>query len=262
MEVQLKETEGKENNIAQQIYDRIVEMNRERLELEKEHNFIEAGRIKVHLEALGEEYKNAVLYSIRDRQRQEKESLEYQYDEELRELSGNWDKKLEENEEEIKQVMMSIQEKQNEELQKYEEELKQNMPVVGRMPPEVLNLEYQIEKMVKDQRYTEAAQMQKKLDKLKRESEMKIHQKTENKIRSLLENLIKKHETELLAVESRLNTERDNLLLAREKDFESVHSKFKVFREKLENNHNTEFNREEKTLKGFKASSNYLAYEQ
>lgn len=262
MEVQLKENEGKEDNIAQQIYNRIVEMNRERLELEKEHSFIEAGRIKEHLQALGEEYKNAVLYTIRERQRQERESLESQYEEELKEISNNWDTKLRENEEEIKQVMMSVQEKQNEELQKYEEELKQNMPVVGRMPPEVLNLEYQIEKMVKDQRYTEAAQLQKKLDKLKRESEMKIHKKTEDKIRTLLENLIKKHETELVAIESRLNTDRDNLLLSREKEFENLHSKFKVFREKLENNHNTEFNREEKALKGFKASSNYLAYEE
>jgi len=262
MEVQLRENEGKEGNIAEQIYNRIVEMNRERLELEKEMNFIEAGRIKEHLQALGEEYKNAVLFTIRERQKQEKESLELQYEEELKELSGNWDKKLEENEEEIKQVMMSIQEKQNEEIQKYEEELKQNMPVVGRMPPEVLNLEFQIEKMVKDQRYTEAAQMQKKLEKLRRDSENKIQKKTEDKIKILLENLIKKHETELLAVESRLNAERDNLLITREKDFENLHAKFKVFREKLENNHNTEFNKEEKALKGFKASSNYLAFEQ
>lgn len=261
MEVQLKDNEGKEDNVAQQIYNRIVQLNRERLELEKEHNFIEAGRLKDHLTALGEEYKNAVLFTIRERQRQEKESLEHQYDEELKELSGNWDKRLEDSEEEIKQVMTSIQEKQNEELQKYEEELKQNMPAVGRMPPDVLNLEFQIEKMVKDQRYTEAAQLQKKLDKQRREAEMKIHQKTEEKIKSLLENLIKKHETELQAVEARLNAERDVLLTSREKEFENIHSKFKVFREKLEKNHTNEFNREEKTLKGFKASSNYLAYD-
>lgn len=262
MEVQLREKGGNEDNVAQQIFTRIVQLNRERLELEKEHNFIEAGRLKEHINALGEEYKNAVLFNIKERQRQEKESLEQQYDEELKELTGNWDKRLEENEEEIKQMMTSVQEKQNEEIQKYEEELKQNMPLVGRMPPEVLNLEYQIEKMVKDQRYTEAAQLQKKLDKAKKEAEMKIQQKTEDKIKSLLENLIKKHETELQAVESRLNTERDVILTSREKEFESLHSKFRVFREKLEKNHTNEFNKEDKALKGFKASSNYLAYEE
>lgn len=261
MEVQLKENDGREDNVAQQMFNRIVQLNRERLELEKEHNFIEAGRLKDHINALGEEYKNAVLYTIRERQKQEKESLEQQYDEELREISGIWDRKLEENEEEIKQVMITVQERQNEEIQKYEEELKQNMPVVGRMPPEVLNLEYQIEMLVKDQRYTEAAQLQKRLAKLKIDAEGKIHQNTESKIKILLENLIKKHETELMSLEAKLNSERDQLLKLREKEFENLHTKFRVFREKLEKNHSAEFNKEEKALKGFKASSNYLAYE-
>lgn len=261
MEVQLKEMDDKENNIAQQIYHQIVELNKQRLELERQHNFLNAGKLKVQLERLGEDYKNAVLYSIRNRQNQEREGLEQQYNEELQELSTNWDNKLEENEQEIKQTMISMQEKQNEDLQKYEEELKHNMPMVGRMPPEVLNLEFQIERLARDQRYNEAANLQKRFDKLKQEADNKMYHKTEDKIKLLLENLIKKHETELISLESRLNTERDNLLLAREKDFENIHSKFKIFREKLENNHNTEFNKEEKILKGFKASSNNLAYE-
>lgn len=261
MEVQYNKN-GKEETVVDQIFNRIVQLNRERLELEKEHNFLEAGRLKDHINALGEEYKNAVLYHIRERQKQEKESLEQQYEEELRELSSNWDKRLEENEEDIKQTMIAIQEKQNDELQKYEEELKQNMPLVGRMTPEVINFEYQIEKLVKDQRYTEAAHLQKKLDKLRNEVGNKINQKTEDKIKLLLENLIKKHENELIAVEARLNADRDNLLLAREKDFDNFHAKFKIFREKLDKNHVNEFNREEKALKGFKASSNHLAYQQ
>jgi len=261
MEVQSKQHE-QEDGVAQQIYSRIVQLNRDRVELERSCNFLEAGRLKEHLTALGEDYKNAVLFTVRERQRGERESLDAQYDEELRELTGGWDARLEENEEEIKQAMVGVQEKQNEEIQQYEEELKQNMPVVGRMPPEVLNLEYQIERLVKDQRYTEAAQLQKKLEKLRREAEVRIHGKTEDKIKLLLENLIKKHETELLAVEARLNAERDTLLGAREKEFEALHTKFRVFREKLEKNHAAEFNREERALKGFKPSSNYLASEE
>lgn len=260
MEVQGKHQET-EDGVAQQIYGRIVQLNRERLDLERSCNFLEAGRLKEHLTALGEDYKNAVLFTVRERQRAERESLDGQYDEELRELTGGWDGRLEENEEEIKQAMVGVQEKQNEEIQHYEEELKQNMPVVGRMPPEVLNLEYQIERLVKDQRYTEAAQLQKKLEKSRREAEVRIHGKTEDKIKLLLENLIKKHETELLAVEARLNAERDTLLGAREKEFEALHTKFRVFREKLEKNHAAEFNREERALKGFKPSSNHLANE-
>lgn len=262
MEVQAKHSGEADDGVAQQIYERIVQLNRERLDLERSCNFLEAGRLKEHLTALGEEYKNAVLFAVRERQRVERDSLDGQYDEELRELTGAWDGRLEENEEEIRGAMLAVQEKQNEEIARYEEDLKGNMPVVGRMPPEVLNLEYQIERLVRDQRYTEAAQLQKKLEKSKRDAELKIHGKTEDKIKLLLENLIKKHETELLAVEARLNAERDTLLGAREKEFEGLHTKFRVFREKLEKNHAAEFNREERALKTFKASSNYLAHEQ
>jgi len=260
MEVQDKH-EQEDDGVAQQIYERIVQFNRERLELERNCNFLEAGRVKEHLNALGEEYKNAVLFAIRERQRGEREGLDAQYDEELRELTGGWDARLEESEEEIRGAMLAVQEKQNEEIGRYEEDLKANMPVVGRMPPEVLNLEYQIARLVADQRYSEAAQLQKKLEKTRRDAELKIHGRTEDKIKLLLENLIKKHETELLAVEARLNAERDTLLAAREKEFEALHTKFRVFREKLEKNHAGEFNREERALKTFKPSSNHLAHE-
>ena len=74
-----------------------------------------------------------------------------------------------------------------------------------------------------------------------------------------MESFNKKHENELVAIEKRLNSDREELLRMREKDFEKVHSKFRVFREKLDNNHNADFIREEKKLKTFNPSANYLA---
>ena len=115
MEVHDKHEE-QEDGVAQQIFARIVQLNRERLELEHACNFLEAGRLKEHLTALGEEYKNAVLFTVRERQRGERESLDAQYDEELHELTGGWDERLEANEEEIRKAMVGVQEKQNEEI--------------------------------------------------------------------------------------------------------------------------------------------------
>ncbi len=127
------------------------------------------------------------------------------------------------------------------------------------MSPEVLNLEFQIECLVKDQRYNEAGNLQKRLDMLKNECLHKINIKTDEKVRNLVENLNKRHVNELTAIEMRLNSDREKLLKMREKDFERVHSKFKVYREKLENNHNIDFISEEKKLKSFNPSSNQLA---
>ena len=253
-----QDQELSETPVAEQIFSTILQLNRERVEQEQAHNFVEAGRIKHQLTLLGEEYQRAVIFSIRERQRNELEGLESQYESEMNELATLWDKRLEENEEEIKQTMTAVQEQQGEEVEKYKEELEQHMPMNGKMPAEVLNLEFQIEKMVRIQKYNEAAHLQKKLEKLRNSCMEKIGRSTEDKMRLLMENFVKKHETELMAVEARLNSERDELLAMREKDFENLNAKFKVYREKLESNHNTEVNRKEKDLRSFNPSSNFL----
>jgi hypothetical protein len=247
-----------EPDVPQQIMNTIIQLNHERVEQEKNHNFIEAARIKEQLDQLGMEYQEAYIFNLRQRQQSELEGLENQYESEMSELAELWDKRLEENEEEIRGTMMAVQEQQSEEVEKYREELSQNMPMNGKMSPSVLNLEFQIEKMVRKQRYHEAALLQKRLEKERGVCMEKIGKDTEEKMRNLLENFIKRHETELHAVEVRLNSERDELLTMREKDFENLNNKFKVYREKLESNHNTEINREEKNLRSFNPSSNFL----
>ena len=83
--------------------------------------------------------------------------------------------------------------------------------------------------------------------------------RTDEKIWNLIEAGIKRHQNELVATEKKINTEREELLKIREKDFDKLHSKFKVFREKLENNHTSDFIWEEKRLRTFNPSSNHLA---
>jgi hypothetical protein len=251
--------EEQETNVVDEIFGTIVQLNKERVVLEREQKFFDAGRIKDQLKRLGEEYVKVSLYSLKERQRMEKEGLESEYEKELNELAQTWDTRLAENEEELRNNLETIRQHQVEEFNRFEEEVKQNMPQQGRFSPEILNLEYQIEKLVKDQRYNEAGNLQKRLDMLKNNCINKINSKTEDKIRNLLENVNKKHENELIALEKRQNSERDELLKMREKEFEKVHSKFRVFREKLDNNHNSDFIREEKKLKTFNPSSNYLA---
>lgn len=58
--------------------------------------------------------------------------------------------------------------KHTDKLMAYEEDLRQNMPKVGKMTPDVLNLEKQIECLVKEQRYREADTLQRKLFRLVR----------------------------------------------------------------------------------------------
>lgn len=254
-----QERQDHEQSVTNEIFSTIIQLNRERLDYEHEHKFFEAGRIKDQLKKLGEEYTKVSLYTLRERQRQEKEGLEAEYEKELEELSKTWEERLQKNEEEIRNFMEATQERQREELGRFESDLKQNIPQQGRMSSEILNLEYQIEMLVKDQRYTEAGQLQKKLESQRNNCMIKISNKTEEKIRNMLEAVVKRQENEFVAIEKRLNSDREELLKMRDKDFEKIHSKFRVFREKLENNHNSEFIREERKLKSFNPSSNHLA---
>jgi hypothetical protein len=251
--------EEQEANVSDEIFGTIIQLNKERLDLEREQKFFEAGRIKDQLKRLGEEYVKVYLYSLKEKQRTEKEGLEAEYEKELEELAQVWDEKLGTNEEELRNFLEGTQERHREEIGQFENDLKQNIPQQGRFSPEILNLEYQIEMLVKDQRYNEAGNLQKRLDVLKNDCINKINNKTEEKIKNLLENMSKRHENELIAIEKRLNSDREELLKAREKEFEKVHSKFRVFREKLDNNHNGDFIKEEKRLRTFKPSSNNLA---
>ncbi len=246
---------------ADKIMELIINLNRERIQFESGNDFISAGQVKEQLRELGEEFKQVSLLTIRDRQKMERESLEQQYEEELEQKAIEWDHKLQENENYIQEVMEKVIQTQEEEIQVYENDLRQNMPPNKKASKDVLNTEYQIRKLVKKQRYKEAAILQKKLHKLRMKCEMKGAEETNDKIRKLLENLIKKQENDRMAIELKLNLQRDELLSTREKEFDAIHSKFNVFREKLESNHNNEFLAKQKDLKSFNPSSNHLIQE-
>lgn len=77
-----------------------------------------------------------------------------------------WEEKINGFTQQAQQMMEQAKEKQQESLGQEQTKLKDNMPKLDRMPPEVLNLEFQINKLAKEQRYTEAHNLKRKLEKL------------------------------------------------------------------------------------------------
>jgi len=130
------------------------------------------------------------------------------------------------------------------------------MPKVGKMSPEVLNLEYQIERLVKDQRYKEAHGLQKKCEDLKQKCMSKIDTATESRKQHKIEHFLQKQEYEMQALIYKIDTGREELIKAREKDYQKLVSKYRVLRENLDDTQILEFQKTEKTLKNFKPSSN------
>ena len=81
-------------------------------------------------------------------------------------------------------------------------------------------------------------------------------------IRSRLEAINKRQENEIAVLEKRIAANRENLFKTKDAEFDQLNSRFRVYREKLDNNHINEFIREEKRLKSFNPCANSLAWEE
>ena len=249
-----------EGSIIQDIYKSMVQFNKERIECEKNFQFVEAGKIKDHLKKLGEEYVRVSLNMLRERQEVEKEGLEGEYEKEVDGLNAKWEEELNNNEQDTERQYQEIQQRQQEEMEAEQEKLRKNAAKEIKMSPEILNMEHQINLLVKDQRYNEAAVVQKKLEVLRDKRVQKGSFNMDESIRSRLEAINKRQENEIAALEKRIAANRESLFKAKDLEFDQLNSRFRVYREKLDNNHINEFIREEKRVKTFNPCANSLAY--
>lgn len=112
--------------------------------------------------------------------------------------------------------------------------------------------------MVKIQKYLEAAEMKKKLKILEEKNEDTNTKREIYKRENKFIQLTKKHETELFALEKKIKIGKKEMIKAREKDFESIHLKFKVLKEKNEKKQRKKRLSEEKRLKRFRPCSKYM----
>ena len=92
--------------------------------------------------------------------------MEEEFKDEMSKFEQFWDEKINGFSDEAKKMMEDTKERQQESLGLEQQKLRENPPKLDRMTPEVLNLEFQINKLAKEQRYTEAHNLKKKLEKL------------------------------------------------------------------------------------------------
>lgn len=121
-----------------------------------------------------------------------------------------------------------------------------------------MNLRFQIGKLVKIQKYVEAAKMKKKLRVLEEKNHLTNTRREIYKRENKFIELKKKHEIELYALEKKIKIGKEEMMKAREKDFESIQLKFKVLKEKNEKKQKKEKSHEEKRLKIFRPCSKYM----
>jgi nitrate/nitrite-specific signal transduction histidine kinase len=169
-------------------------------------------------------------------------------------LDQNWKDKIEQQDGAINSSFQEIQKNHQEQYADLEERLGKKVNL-NRKTKEILNLEYQLSVLINEKRYREAASIKKKILLKIEEAKAKNENQIKVSLKNQLQNLLKKQEQEKLASETKFISIRNELFSQREKDFETIHSKFNVFREKLEGNHSQEMMFKKKELRIFKAIS-------
>lgn len=237
----------------------MAQLNQERLNHEANGNFLEAASLKEKIERLGQDLERRRIQDINQKQQAEREKIEAAFKQEMANFENFWTKKINEYDASTKTMLDTTRERQREDLGKKEVQLKEQMPKIDRMTPEVLNVMYQIEKLAKDQRYHEAHNLKKKLERLQNDALQRNEGVADKRIRTLLENFIKTQETEFKNLQLKLESGREEMLKTREIDYRRIVSKYRVYRENLEDNQALTKQRLQKELKSFKPSSNFLS---
>lgn len=260
MEESIRENEGENQSLREEIYETIIKLNQERLNLEQDSRFIEAGKVKAKLKLLGDEFIKVSLSELRERQLQEKHEFEERYEKELQEVQITFDENIQEKERQIQEKLTELQEMHGTTLRDLHSQLKSLSGNENRTTPEIINIEYQIKKLVSNQRYNEAGLLQKKLEVLKEKAREKNYFRNEDKTKNKMEKIIRDQMIELSAIESKLISERDSMIKAREKAIEAIHCKYRVFHDKMVKVHQSDAVNEERALKNFNPCSNYLIH--
>lgn len=85
----------------------------------------------------------------------------------------------------------------------------------------------------------------------------KQRREADRKYRILFENHLKKLENDKQILEHKLLSEKEDLIARKDEDFKKLHDKYKVFRDKQDQNHKQELIIKQRELKNFNPCSNY-----
>ena len=122
--------------------------------------------MRLELEKQAAIVQKKIIKETKARHKFEKSNLEDQFENELQLYKQFWSTKVDDFERTCRGIREELDARHMEDKEKHEENLKANLHVKPSMTPEVVNTEYQINKLVKAQRYFEADRLMKKSEKI------------------------------------------------------------------------------------------------
>ena len=163
------------------------------------------------------------MHSLQVKQRQ---TLEDEYKSERKELEEKWDKKIQEFVELGKKQEKELVELHNKKMEEYITKATAEYPPI-KYSTEYLNGRLQESKLVKQERFVEAAQKKALIDKLQTKENEKYEADRSENINKSAESLGLKQEQDLNVLRARLARIYDLMTSKKEKELETLDNKFK-----------------------------------
>lgn len=131
--------------------------------------------VRLELEKQAAVVQKKMINELKSRHYLEKSNLEDQFENELGMYKQFWNTKVDDFERTCRGIKEELEARHMEDKEKHEENLKANLHVKPSMTSEVVNTEYQIDKLVKAQRYFEADRLMKKSEKIVRGGDLESY---------------------------------------------------------------------------------------
>lgn len=188
----------------------------------------------------------------------ELEEFDRKYEEEYINLNNVWDSKIEDLNSKNDEIMNELYNKHNNELKSKQAELESNQPRNNKIPPQILNIKFQIEKLVKLQKYKEADVMSKKLNTLLEQYATDKNTEITDKCNNIIELIQKSHDKEINAYKVKFENKLSELLTTKNNELSELNKKFITAKNKLLDTQKLNYNKYKKELLSFKANSNIV----
>merc|ERR1719272_1116906 len=228
--------EGAEDSAVQ---DFLQILEEHRKNCERQGKYVEAKIAKNRLEELKLHEENRRKEAMRSRQIAERLGVEEAHMLEFQQFNIVWDKKMNEYEQHVEEMVEAMRERHQGELREFQRKLlgKQQKPKFSR---ELLNLRKIQEHLAKQKDYTEAHKMKLKSDALEAWELEKWRNQKQQQIFQRETKFKHRQQQELLALQKRIQTGREEQKKQRQMDLERLLQRYQNVKSELEAQQNLE----------------------
>lgn len=251
LEDQLLEEQKELNNVCKEILGEIFDLVERKEQCKNENNFKEAGLIMKELQELGVKYKELKLRELEIKQVNDIKKFEIEIEDKIDEYDRNVENNLKEFDNEVHKIHENLKEKNQKIIDSTIKNLENIQNENGKPTPQILDIHFRIQNLVKQQNFDEAHLLSMKLENLEKNCIDRNNSEMNHKIEKHLEKIKNKHDIEFEAYLTKNKTHRNNLTQKYEKEKQILLNKLKADYNKKINEYKHNFNNKKLYLKKF-----------